>query len=135
MDVSGQAIAGYVFEGHGTVFVECDSHDAYRCLYAVHTGLDSAKKSEGGYDADGSVPAHAQAPAVVEVNDAGNAIRTGGFAEQRTHHCFGGTRFGDQSPAEGFVVLLKQQATLLQVTASKVRAAFDDGSGRLTAGV
>jgi hypothetical protein len=33
------------------------------------------------------------------------------------------------------VILLKQQAALLQVAASEVRAAFDDGSGRLTAGV
>jgi hypothetical protein len=33
------------------------------------------------------------------------------------------------------VILLKQQATLLQVAASKVRATFDDGSCRLTAGV
>ncbi len=79
--------------------------------------------------------AHAQASAVVEENDARDAVRMGGFAEQCAHHRFGGTRFGDQSPAEGFVIPLKQKATLLQVAAAEVRAAFDDGSGRLTAGV
>jgi hypothetical protein len=134
-DGGGKAVAGYVFEGYGTVVVECDPHHAYRCLYAVFTGLNPAKIGERGYDADGSVPAHAQASAVVEENDAGNAVRPSGRAEQCAHHRFGGTRFGDQSPAEGFVFLLKQKATLLQVSVSKVRATFDDGSGRLPAGV
>jgi hypothetical protein len=81
------------------------------------------------------MPAHAQASAVVEKNYARNAVRTGGFAEQCPHHRFGSPWFGNQSPAEGFVILLKPKATLLQVAATKVRATFDDGSGRLTAGV
>src|ERR1700719_2908746 len=29
----GPAVAGYIFEGHGGVSVQCDSHDAHRCLY------------------------------------------------------------------------------------------------------
>jgi hypothetical protein len=33
------------------------------------------------------------------------------------------------------VILLKQKATLLQVAVSKVRATFNDGSGRLAPGV
>ena len=33
------------------------------------------------------------------------------------------------------MIPLKQKATLLQVTAAQVRAAFDDGSGRLAAGM
>jgi hypothetical protein len=33
------------------------------------------------------------------------------------------------------VILLKQKPTLLQVAVSKARATFDDGSGRLAAGV
>jgi hypothetical protein len=81
------------------------------------------------------VAAHAQASAVVEENHACNAVCTGGFAKQCAHHRFGSTRFGDESPAEGFVIPLKQKATLLQVTAAQVRAAFDDGSGRLAAGM
>jgi hypothetical protein len=101
----------------------------------VSTGLDPAKICERGYDAYGSMPAHTQASAVVEENDARNAVRTGGLAEQCAHHGFGGTRFGDKSPAEGFVILLKHQATLLQVAVAKVGATFDDGSGRLAAGV
>jgi hypothetical protein len=59
----------------------------------------------------------------------------GRLAEQCAHHRFGGTWFGDKSPAEGFVILLKQKATLLQVAVSKVRATFNNGSGRLAAGV
>jgi hypothetical protein len=81
------------------------------------------------------VPAHTQASAVVEENDARNAVRTDGLAKQCAHHCLGGTRFGDQSPSECFVILLKQKAALLQVAVPKVRTAFDDGSGRLAAGV
>ena len=135
LDGSGPAVAGYVFEGHGAVFVQYDSHDANGCLYAVSPGLNPAKICERGYDADGSVPAHAQASAVVEENDARNAVPPGRLAEQCAHHRFGSTRLGDQSPAEGFVILLKQEATLRQVAASKVRATFDDGSGRLAAGV
>jgi hypothetical protein len=135
MDGSGPSVAGNIFKGHSVVFVQRDSHDADRCLYAVGSGLDPAKISERGDDADGSVPAHAQAPAVVEENDARNTIRASGLAEQRAYDCFRGTRFSDQSPAEGFVFFLKQKAALLQVAASKVRAAFNDGSGRLTAGV
>jgi hypothetical protein len=90
---------------------------------------------ERGHDADGSVPAHAQAPVVVEENDARNTVWTGGRAEQRAHHRFGGTWFGNKSAAKSFVIPLKQQATLLQVAISKVRATCDDGSGRLAAGV
>ena len=133
MDGSGPAVARDVFEGHGAVFVQRNSHDAYRCLYAVSTGLDPAQICERSYDTDGSMPAHAQASAVVEENDARNAVCAGRFAEQRADHRFGCTRFGDQSPAEGFVILLKSKATLLQVTAAKVRATFNDGSGGLTA--
>jgi hypothetical protein len=135
VDGSGPAVARYVLEGHSGVFVQCDPHDAYRCLYAVSTGLDPAKICECGYYTDGSVPAHAQASAVVEENDARNAVRKGRLAEQCANYSFRGTWFGDQSAAEGFVILLKQKATLLQVAASKVRATIDDGSGRLTAGV
>ncbi len=135
MHGSGPAVAGYVFEGHGAVFVQCDSHHADRCLYAVSTGVDPAKICERSYDADGSVSAHAQASAVVEENDAGNAVRMGGRAEQRAHHRFRSTRLGDQSPAEGFVILLKQKAALPQVAVSEVRATFDDGASRLAAGV
>jgi hypothetical protein len=79
----------------------------------VSTGLDPAKICEGGYDTDGSVPAHAQASAVVEENDARNAVRTGGLAEQRAHHRFGGARFGDQSPAEGLVLFLEEKTALV----------------------
>jgi hypothetical protein len=81
------------------------------------------------------MPAHAQASAVVEENDACNAVRTGGLAEQCAHHGFGGTRFGDKSPPEGFVIVLEEKTTLLQVAAAEVWATFDDGSGRLAAGV
>jgi hypothetical protein len=59
----------------------------------------------------------------------------GGRAEQRAHHRFGGTWFGDQSASEGSVFLLKQKATLPQVSVSKFRATFDDGASRLAAGV
>ncbi len=135
IDGGSPAVAGYVFKGHSAVFVQCDSHDAYRRLDAVNTGLDPAKICERGYDADGSVPAHAQASAVVEENDAGHAVRAGGLAKQRAHHRFGGAWFGNQSPAESFMIFLKQQATLLQVAVSKVRATFDDRSGRLATGV
>ena len=81
------------------------------------------------------MPTHAQASAVIEKNNACGAVGAGGFAEQCAHHRFGGTRFGDESTAEGFVILLEQQATLLQIAVSEVRAAFDDGSGRFAAGV
>jgi len=101
----------------------------------MRTGLDLAKIRERGYNTDGSMPAHAQASAVVEENDAGDAVCKGGLAEQGADHRFRGARFGDKSPAEGFVTLLKQKPTLLQVAGAKVRASFDDGSGRLTAGV
>jgi hypothetical protein len=134
-DGGGPAVAGYVFEGHGAVVVQCDPHDAYRCLDAMSTGLNPAKICQRGDDTDGSVPAHAQASGVVEENDARSAVLASGLAEQRAHHRFGGTGFGDQSPAEGFVILLKQKATLLQVAVSQVRATFDDGSRRLAAGV
>jgi hypothetical protein len=134
-DGSGPAVAGYVFEGHGVIFVQCDSHDAYRCLDAVSTGLDPAKICERGYDTNGSMPAHAQAPAVVEENRARNAVGLRGLAEQSAHHRFGSTRFGNKSPAKGFVILLKEKATLLQVAASKIRATFDDCAGRFAAGM
>jgi hypothetical protein len=81
------------------------------------------------------MPAHAQASAVVEENDARNAVCAGRFAKQRAHHLFRRPWFGNKSFAEGFVILLKSKATLLQVAASKVRATFDDGSGRLATGV
>jgi hypothetical protein len=81
------------------------------------------------------MPAHAQASAVVEENDARNAVCAGRFAEQCPHHRFGSPWFGNKSPAEGFVILLKPKATLLQVAASKARATFDDGSSRLAAGM
>jgi hypothetical protein len=90
---------------------------------------------ERSYDTNGSMPAHTQASAVVEENDARNAVHTGRLAEQCAHHRLRGTRFGDKSPPERFVILLKQKATLLQVAVSKVRATFNDGSGRLAAGV
>jgi hypothetical protein len=79
--------------------------------------------------------AHAQASAVVEENHTCDAVGACGLAQQCAHHCFGRARFCDQSTAEGFVILLKQKPTLLQVAVSKIRATFDDGSGRLTAGV
>jgi hypothetical protein len=101
----------------------------------METGLDSAQIGKRGYDTDGSMPAHAQASAVVEENDACDAGIKGRFAEQCAHHCFGRTGFGDESAAEGFVIALEQKATLLQVTVSKVWAAFDDGSCRFAAGV
>jgi hypothetical protein len=135
IDGSGPAVARDVFEGHGAVFVQRNSYDAYRCLNAVSAGVNSAQIGERSYDTDRSMPAHAQASAVVEENDARNAVCAGRFAEQCAYHRFRGTRFGDKGPAEGFVILLKQKATLLQVAASKVRATFDDGSGRLSAGV
>ncbi len=135
VDSSGPAVAGYVFEGHGAVFVQRDSDDAYRRLYAVSTGLDSAQICKRGYNADGPVTAHAQASAVVEENDARNAVRTSGLAEQCAHHRLGSTGFGDKGPAEGFVILLKQKTTLPQVPVPKVRATFDDGASRLAAGV
>jgi hypothetical protein len=132
IDGSGPAVARYVFESHSAIFAQDDSHNAYRCFYAVSAGLDPAQIRERSYDTDGSMPAHTQTSAVVEENDAGGAVCTGGLAEQRPHHRFRATRFGDQSPAEGFVILLKQKATLLQVAAAKVGASFNDGSGRLT---
>ena len=135
IDGSGPTVARNVFEGHCAVFVQRDAYDAYRCFNTVSAGLDLAKIRKRSYDPDGSVPAHAQASAVVKEDDASNAIRTGRLAEQCSHHRFGGTRFGDKSPAEGFVIHLKPKATLLQVAASKIRATFDDGSGRLAAGV
>ena len=135
VDCSGPAVAGYVFEGDGAVCVQGGSHDAYRRFNAVGPRLDPAQIGESGHDADSSVAAHAQASAVVEENDARDAVSVGGFAKQCAHHRFGSTRFGDESPAEGFVILLKQKATLLQVAAAEVRATFDDGSGRLAAGM
>jgi len=135
VDGSGPAVARDVFESHGAIFAQDDSHNAYRCFYAVSTGLDPAQIRERSYDTDGSMPAHAQASAVVEENDARNAVCAGWFAEQCADHRFGGTRFSNKSPAKGFVTLLKQKPTLLQVAGAKVRASFDDGSGRLTAGV
>jgi hypothetical protein len=78
------------------------------------------------------MPAHAQASAVVEENDARNAVCAGWFAEQCADHRLRGTRFSDKCPAKGFVILLKQKATLLQVAAAEVRATFNDGSGGLT---
>jgi hypothetical protein len=133
IDGSGPAVARDVFESHGAVFVQCDSHNAYRCFNTVRAGLDLPKIRERRYDTDGSMPTHAQASAVVEEDDTRNAVRTGGLAEQCAHHRFGCTRFGDKSPAEGFVILLKQKATLLQVAAAEVRATVNDGSGGLTA--
>lgn len=81
------------------------------------------------------MPAHAQASAVVEENDACDAVGTGGFAEQCAHHRFGGTRFGDKSTAKGFVFLLEEKTTLVQVAGPEVWATFDDGSGWFAAGV
>jgi hypothetical protein len=101
----------------------------------MRTGLDPAQMRERGYNTDGSMPAHTQASTVVEENDAGNAVCAGWFAEQCADHRFRGTRFSDKCPAKGFVTLLKQKPTLLQVAGAKIRASFDDGSGRLTAGV
>jgi len=101
----------------------------------MRPGLNSAQVCERGYDPDGPVPTHAQASAVIEENNACDGVGTGGLAEQCAHHRFGGTRFSDESPAESFVILLEHKATLVQVAVSKVRATFDDGSGRLAAGV
>ncbi len=135
VDCSSPAVAGYVFKRYRAVFVQGGSHDADWRLDAVVPGPDPAQVCERGYDTDGSMPAHAQASAIVEENDARNAVSVGGFAKQCAHHRFGSTRFGDESPAEGFVILLKQKATLLQVDAAEVRTAFDDGSRRLAAGM
>ena len=135
IDGGGPAVARDVFKGYCAVLVQSDSHNAYWRFHAMRTGLDPAQMRERGYNTDGSMPAHTQASTVVEENDAGGAVCTGGLAEQRPHHRFRGTRFGDKSPAKGFVILLKQKPTLLQVAGAKVRATFDDGSGRLTAGV
>jgi hypothetical protein len=135
VDGSGPAVAGYVLEGHRAVFVQGGSHDPHRCFKAVKARLDPAQVCERGYDTDRSMSAHAQASAVVEENDARNAICTGGLAKQCAYHRFGSPGFGDESPAEGFVIPLKQKATLLQVTAAEVRGTFDDGSRRLAAGV
>jgi hypothetical protein len=81
------------------------------------------------------MPAHAQASAVVEENDARNAVCMRGFAEQCAHHRFGSARFGDESPAERFVILLEAKPALLQVAIAEVWATFDDGSGGLSAGM
>ena len=81
------------------------------------------------------MPAHAQASAVVEVNDARDAVGIGGVEAQFATHPFGGTRFGDKSPAEGVVFLLEEKTTLVQVAGAEVRATFDDGSGWFAAGV
>jgi len=81
------------------------------------------------------MPAHAQASAVIEEDDACDAVGTGRFAEQCAHNRFGGTRFGDKGPAEGFVIVLEEKTTLLQVAAAEVWAPFDDGSGWFAAGV
>jgi hypothetical protein len=133
IDGSGPAVARNVFEGYCAVCVQDDSHNAYWRFHAMRTGLDPAQIRERGYNTDGSMSAHAQASAVVEEDDARNAVRTGGLAEQCADHRFRGTRFGDKSPAEGFVILLKQKAALLQVAAAEVRATVNDGSGGLTA--
>jgi hypothetical protein len=101
----------------------------------MRTGLDPAQIRERGDNADGSVATHAQASAVVEENYACNAVTASRFAKQCAHHRFGGARFGDESTAEGFVIALEHDATLVQVAISEFRAAFDDGSGGLTAGV
>jgi hypothetical protein len=101
----------------------------------MRTGLDSAQIRERGDDTDGSMPAHAQASAVVEENNACDAVGTGGFAQQCAYHGFGRTRFGDESPAEGFVIALEQKAALLEVAGAEVWATLDDGSGGLAAGV
>jgi hypothetical protein len=101
----------------------------------VRTGLDPSQICERGDDSDGSVPTHAQASAVVEENDACNAVVASRFAQQCANHRFGGTRFGDKGTAEGVVIALEHDATLLHVAISEFRAAFDDGSGGLTAGV
>jgi hypothetical protein len=135
VDGSGPTVAGYVFEGYCAICVQDDSHNAYWRFHAMRTGLDPAQMRERGYNTNGSMPAHTQASTVIEENHARDAVRTGGFAEQCAHHCFGSPRFGDESPAEGFVIPLKQKAALLQVAAAEVRATFDDGSGGLTAGV
>jgi hypothetical protein len=81
------------------------------------------------------MPTHAQAPAIVEENDACNAVRTCGLAEQCAHYCFGGTWFSDESSPESFVILLKQETTLVQVASAEVWATFDDGSSWFAASV
>jgi hypothetical protein len=133
IDGSGPAVARNVFEGYCAVCVQDDSHNAYWRFHAMRTRLDPAQIRERRYNTDGSMSAHAQTSAVVEEDDTRNAVRTGGLAEQCAHHRFRGTRFGDKGPAEGFVILLKQKATLLQVAAAEVRATVNDGSGGLTA--
>jgi hypothetical protein len=115
--------------------VQGGTHNADWRFDAVKTGLNPTQIRERGHDPNRSVAAHAQASAVVEENDARYAIGIGRFAEQCAYHGFGRTRFGDESPAEGFVIPLKQKATLLQVAAAEVGATFDDGSSRLAAGM
>jgi hypothetical protein len=135
VDCGGPAVAVYVFECHRAVFVQRGSHDAYRGLDTVLPGLDPTQIRERGYNADCSVPAHAQASTVVEENYARDAVRIGRLAEQCAHYRFGSTRLGNESPAERFVILLEEQPALPQVAGAEVRASFDDGSGRFAAGM
>ena len=134
-DCGGPSVAGYVLDGHRAVFVQRGSHDAYRGLDAMVSGLDPAQVGERHHDTDGSVPAHAQASAVVEENDAGDAVRVAGFTEQCAYHRVGAARLGDQSPAEGFVVPLKEMPPLPAGRHCLSRAPLDDGPGGLTPGV
>ena len=77
-DRGGPSVAGYVFDGDRAVFVQRGSHDAYRGFDAMVSGFDPAQISERHHHADGAVPAHSQASAVVEENYAGDAVRMAG---------------------------------------------------------
>jgi hypothetical protein len=61
------------------------------------------------------VTTHAQASAVVEENDAGDALRVAGLAEQGANHRVRATRLGHQGAAERFVVSLEEIPPGLQV--------------------
>ncbi len=113
-DCCGQAIAWHVFDGDRAVFVQRGSHDTYWRFDAMVSGLNAAQPGERHHQADGSVPTHSQASAVVEENYAGDTLWVDGFTEQRPHHHLRTVWFRDQGSTEGVVLLLKAEPSLLQ---------------------
>src|SRR5271165_504080 len=87
-DGSRPAVAGYVFERYRAVFVQRRSYNADRRLDAVVSGLNPSQIRECGYDPDRSVPAHAEASAVIEENYPSDAVCMRRFAEQCAYRCF-----------------------------------------------
>ena len=78
-------IAGYIFNRHASIWVQCGADNSDRRLNAVFPRADSTQMGQSRHHADCAMSAHSQVTYIVEEENASGAAGVHRIAEQRTH--------------------------------------------------